>query len=64
MSDQSNYLGWVRFNRACELTGLTVNSLREYIKKEQLQESIHWVKRQGRYWIHLGALNTWVKTGM
>lgn len=63
MSDQTIYLEWVRLHRACELTGMTVNSLREYIKKGHLQESRHWVKRDGRHWIHLGAFNKWVQTG-
>jgi predicted site-specific integrase-resolvase len=63
MLDPSNYSEWVRLNRACELTGLSVNALREYIKKGHLHESIHWVKRQGRLWINLEAFNQWVKTG-
>jgi hypothetical protein len=60
---KSDYLGWVRFSRCCDLTGMTENALREYIKKGDLRESVHWIKRKGRYWIHLGEFNLWVSTG-
>jgi hypothetical protein len=58
----SVYLDWVRFSRCCELTGMTENALREYIKKGYLRESVHWKKLKGRYWIHLGEFNRWVST--
>jgi len=63
MPDQASNENWVLLKLACEQTGLTKCALREYIKKGRLQSNIHYVKREDRIWIEMGALYRWVRTG-
>ena len=53
---------WSTIRVATEGTGLTVNALREYIKKGLLTEKHHWVKApNGRIMVHRERFARWLE---
>ena len=51
---------WITINRVCEITGYSINALREHKKKGYLTKDIHWIKRRGRILIHAKRFNEWL----
>lgn len=52
----------VTIKKFAELTGLTEEAIRQYIKKGQWSENIHWVKApNGRIFIKTKAAHSWMQ---
>ncbi|MFZ1852797.1 MAG: MerR family transcriptional regulator [Nitrosomonas sp.] len=52
----------VTIKKFAELTGLTEEAIRQYIKKGQWSENIHWVKApNGRIFIKTKAAYLWMQ---
>lgn len=53
---------WVTVKRMAEMTGLTVEAIRAYIKKGHLRIEVHWIKAaNGRTMIHIERFNQWLE---
>lgn len=52
---------WVLQTYLAKVTGQTVNALNELRKKNRLQKGIHWIKSNGRIWIHFQRFNRWLE---
>lgn len=53
---------WVTVNKMAELTGLSVEAIRAYIKKGHLRLQVHWIKASnGRTMIHVERFNEWLE---
>jgi len=53
---------FVTIEKCAELYGLTVNAIRQYKKKGQWREKIHWIKApNGRIFIRLKAVDAWIE---
>jgi len=59
--NQSLYMEWVTLAHASNLTGASKDALREHIKKGHFEQGIHWLKKKGRVYIHLGSFNQWLE---
>lgn len=59
MSHQNQF---VTIEKCAELYGLTVEAIRQYKKKGQGKEKLHWVKApNGRIFIKLKAVDAWIE---
>lgn len=54
---------WVTVDKCAELTGLTVNAINALRTRGKLRLDIHWVKRNGRVFINIPALQSWIEKG-
>jgi predicted site-specific integrase-resolvase len=52
---------FVTIEKCAELIGLSAEAIRQYKKKGQWRERIHWVKApNGRVFINIKAVNQWI----
>ena len=52
----------VTIKKCAELTGLTENAIRQYLKKGQWRKGIHWFKSEnGRIFIKMNAAYAWME---
>ena len=52
---------FVTIEKCAELLGLTEEAIRQYKKKGQWREKIHWFKApNGRIFINIKAVNQWI----
>lgn len=52
---------YVTIDKCAELYGLTKEAIRQYKKKGQWREKIHWHKApNGRIFINIKAVNAWI----
>ncbi|SEQ27620.1 MerR family transcriptional regulator [Nitrosomonas ureae] len=57
-----NHFDLVTIDKFSELTGLTSEAIRQYKKKGQLREKIHWIKApNGRIFIKVKAAYAWIE---
>jgi len=54
---------WVTVDKCAELTGLTANAINALRTRGKLRLDIHWVKRNGRVYINIPALQSWIEKG-
>lgn len=54
---------WVTVDKCSELTGLTVNAINALRTRGKLRIDVHWVKRNGRVFINIPALQSWIEQG-
>lgn len=52
---------WVLRDKLCELFGYTKDAIYGYRRKGVWREGIHFVKRQGRLYFNVQAINSWVE---
>lgn len=52
---------YVTIDKCSELMGLSAEAIRQYKKKGQWREKIHWYKApNGRIFINIKAVNSWI----
>jgi|GEM_PF-3445791 len=54
---------WVTVDKCAELTGLTANAINALRTRGKLRLDVHWVKRNGRVYINIPALQGWIEKG-
>jgi hypothetical protein len=59
--NQNPVIHWITIQRASELTGLTVEAIRNYRKKGQIRQGYHWVKKGRRLFIHAARFSQWLE---
>ncbi len=59
----ASFSPWVTVDKCAELTGLTVNAINALRTRGKLRLDIHWVKRNGRVFINIPALQSWIEQG-
>lgn len=59
----STFSPWVTVDKCAELTGLTVNAINALRTRGKLRIDVHWVKRNGRVFINIPALQSWIEQG-
>lgn len=54
---------WVTLEKCCELIGWTKDQINALRTKGKIRQDIHWVKRNGRIFINVPAIQRWIETG-
>ncbi len=54
---------WVTLEKCCELIGWTKDQINSLRTKGKIRQDIHWVKRNGRIFINVPAIQRWIETG-
>jgi len=54
-------MNWVLIKKLFELSGITPHAAYAYVKKGIWHEGTHWVKRQGRLYFNVKAIEAWVE---
>ncbi len=52
---------WVLRDKLCELYGYSKDAVYAYCKKGIWREGVHFVKRQGRLYFNIQAIDSWVE---
>ena len=54
-------MNWIRIEKLHELTGIPIDGIYKYKSRGIWIEGIHWVKRQGRLYFSIKAIERWVE---
>lgn len=54
---------WVTLEKCCELVGWTKDQINSLRTKGKIRQEIHWIKRNGRIFINVPAIQRWIETG-
>lgn len=54
---------WVTMEKCCELIGWTKDQINALRTRGKIRQDIHWVKRNGRIFINVPAIQKWIETG-
>lgn len=54
---------WVTLEKCCELIGWTKDQLNAFRSKGKIRQNVHWIKREGRIYINLSAIQQWIEMG-
>lgn len=55
---------WVTLDKCCELIGWTKDQVNSLRTKGKIRQDIHWIKRNGRIYINVPAIQRWIETGI
>jgi hypothetical protein len=55
---------WVTLDKCCELVGWTKDQINSLRTKGKIRQDIHWIKRNGRIFINVPAIQRWIETGI
>jgi hypothetical protein len=61
---ESYPLNWVSIDKCCELIGWTKDQVNSLRTKGKIRQEIHWIKREGRIYISIPAIQRWIETGI
>lgn len=60
---QTTTIRWVTVEKCAELIGWTKDAINAMRVKGKIRMDVHWVKRNGRIFIDMAALQQWIGTG-
>lgn len=60
---QTTTIRWVTVEKCAELIGWTKDAINALRVKGKIRMDVHWVKRNGRIFIDMAALQQWIGTG-
>ena len=63
LQQQQTDIEWMILKEVCKRSGQTEDAFREYMKRGDWVNGVHWVKRKDRIWIQIKEFNNWVSTG-
>ena len=60
LNNPESKIEWILLTKVAAIIGCTPNALHEYRKKGHIKKHFHWVKKQGRIYIHAERYNQWL----
>ncbi len=54
---------WVTLEKCCDLIGFTKDQINALRTRGKIRQDVHWVKRNGRIFINLPAIQRWIEAG-